>query len=140
MGVIVVLAPALMAGLLAIVGVYITTRTTVNTVRDTTQTTREVAEETRKVARETLHATVAFNREATRQKEDAAKREEWWRRFEWAAQLSMDESSAVKARGLRLLLILRHSPLAGPDEQGLMYAFITGYNADLIRRATEGGH
>ncbi|RSN34686.1 hypothetical protein DL990_13720 [Amycolatopsis sp. WAC 01416] len=63
------------------------------------------------------------NDRATEQRELAARREEWWRRFTWAAELAMDESSSKRALGLSLMLKLARSELAKQDEYQLLDVF-----------------
>ena len=60
---------------------------------------------------------------ATVQREVAARREEWWRRFTWAAELALDDSPAKRAAGLRTLTQLAHSDLAQRDEYLILDAF-----------------
>lgn len=61
---------------------------------------------------------------ATRQRERAARREEWWRRFEYASELALDEESeARREAGLMLLDALAQSPLAGTDELAQLRVF-----------------
>lgn len=68
------------------------------------------------------HAARANDR-ATQQRELAARREEWWRRFIWAADLALDESSVKRVTGLKLLTKLAQSDLAEHDEALLLDAF-----------------
>lgn len=67
--------------------------------------------------------TVRGNDRATEQRELAARREEWWRRFEWAAALAMDESPTKRVAGLKLLTKLAQSELAQQDECTLLDVF-----------------
>lgn len=60
---------------------------------------------------------------ATVQREGAARREEWWRRFTWAAELALDESPTKRAAGLRMLTQLAQSELAERDEYLMLDAF-----------------
>lgn len=60
---------------------------------------------------------------ATTQREVAARREEWWRRFTWAAGLALDDSSARRAAGLRVLAQLALSDLSQRDEYLILDAF-----------------
>lgn len=60
---------------------------------------------------------------ATVQREGAARREEWWRRFTWAADLALDESPTKRAAGLRTLTQLAQSELAQRDEYLILDAF-----------------
>ncbi|WP_260478760.1 hypothetical protein [Kibdelosporangium aridum] len=66
---------------------------------------------------------VRGNDRATEQRELAARREEWWRRFTWAAELAMDESSVKRVAGLKLLTQLAQSDLAERDECLLLDVF-----------------
>lgn len=63
------------------------------------------------------------NDRATEQREWAARREEWWRRFTWAAELAMDESAAKRTLGLSLMMKLARSELAQQDEYDLLDVF-----------------
>lgn len=63
------------------------------------------------------------NDRATEQREVAARREEWWRRFTWAAELALDESPAKRVAGLKLLAKLAQSELAQRDECLLLDVF-----------------
>lgn len=63
------------------------------------------------------------NDRATEQRELAARREEWWRRFTWAAELALDESPAKRVAGLKLLATLARSDLAQREECLLLDVF-----------------
>lgn len=67
--------------------------------------------------------TARGNDRATEQRDLAARREEWWRRFTWAADLARDESEVNRALGLRLLTALARSDLAQRDEVLLLEVF-----------------
>lgn len=60
---------------------------------------------------------------ATAQRAVAARREEWWRRFTWAAELTLDDSSTKRASGLRVLTQLALSDLSQRDEYLILDAF-----------------
>ncbi|GAB3474075.1 hypothetical protein [Amycolatopsis cihanbeyliensis] len=66
---------------------------------------------------------VRGNDRATEQRDLAARREEWWRRFIWAAELALDESPAKRVAGLKLLGKLAQSDLAHRDECLLLDVF-----------------
>jgi len=66
---------------------------------------------------------VRGNDRATEQREIAARREEWWRRFTWAADLALDESAVKQTAGLELLIKLAESDLAKADECLLIDVF-----------------
>lgn len=54
---------------------------------------------------------------ATDQRELQAKREEWWRRFQYAAELALDENNERRANiGVLMVRKMVTSTLAGPDE------------------------
>lgn len=59
----------------------------------------------------------------TEQRELAGRREEWWRRFTWAAELTWDESAKKRTAGLHLLTKLAQSDLAGKEECLLLDSF-----------------
>ncbi|MFC6088094.1 hypothetical protein [Saccharothrix lopnurensis] len=63
------------------------------------------------------------NDRATEQRELAARREEWWRRFTWAAELALDQDPAKRVAGLKLLTKLGQSDLAQADESVLLDVF-----------------
>lgn len=63
------------------------------------------------------------NDRATEQRELAARREEWWRRFTWAAELALDQSSDRRTVGLTLMMKLARSSLAEHDEFELLDVF-----------------
>lgn len=67
--------------------------------------------------------TVHGNDRSTEQRELAARREEWWRRFTWAAELALDDSPAKRVAGLKLLAKLAQSDLAQRDECLLLDVF-----------------
>ncbi len=67
------------------------------------------------------------------QRELSARREEWWRRFTWAADLTMDESATKRSIGLQLVKKLTESELAGKDEYVLLES-LTEQLGDLGRR------
>ncbi|GGM67363.1 hypothetical protein GCM10011608_60770 [Micromonospora sonchi] len=60
---------------------------------------------------------------ATGQRELAGRREEWWRRFTWAAELALDDAPAKRVTGLKLLAKLAQSELAERDECLLLDVF-----------------
>ncbi|GAA4529368.1 hypothetical protein [Amycolatopsis samaneae] len=86
--------------------------------------------------------TVRGNDRATEQRELAARREEWWRRFTWAAELALAESPAKRVTGLKLLTELAQSDLAQHDECVLLDVFqdrvLDTVLDDLSERAEEG--
>lgn len=62
---------------------------------------------------------------ATGQREQQSKREEWWRRFEFAMTLALDSEQTRKQRvGFRAIQVLANSPLAGPDELVVVNAVV----------------
>ncbi|UMP00015.1 hypothetical protein [Amycolatopsis sp. EV170708-02-1] len=77
---------------------------------------------------------VRGNDRATEQRELAARREEWWRRFAWAADLALsDDSPAKQTAGLQLLVTLAESDLAQRDESQLLYVFQKRLLDELLR-------
>ncbi|MGH3925756.1 MAG: hypothetical protein ACRDTT_23335 [Pseudonocardiaceae bacterium] len=50
-------------------------------------------------------------------------RAEWWRRFTWAAELALDDSSVRRMTGLKLLTKLAQSDLAQRDDYLLLDVF-----------------
>ncbi|MEU3624841.1 hypothetical protein BS329_18015 [Amycolatopsis coloradensis] len=79
------------------------------------------------------------NDRATEQRELAARREEWWRRFTWAAELAMDESAAKRALGLSLMMKLARSDLAQQDENDLLDVFHQRALSDILEQADQIG-
>jgi hypothetical protein len=63
-----------------------------------------------------IRFSVRGNDRATEQRELAARREEWWRRFTWAAELALAPEPERRTAGLRLLTSLAQSELAQRDE------------------------
>lgn len=59
-------------------------------------------------------------KQATGQRELQARREEWWRRFQWATGLAISRDERQARIGLALLVALSDSTLASNDELGAM--------------------
>lgn len=70
-----------------------------------------------------VRMSVRGNDRATGQRELAARREEWWRRFTWAADLAVDDSPQKRITGLNLLTVLARSDLAQLEECLLLDVF-----------------
>ena len=64
-----------------------------------------------------------YTKYETRQRERAARREEWWRRFEWAASLALSEQEIAQTAGLHVLTQLGQSALADADDAELLQTF-----------------
>ncbi|MFK0244610.1 hypothetical protein ACIQUM_07915 [Amycolatopsis azurea] len=79
------------------------------------------------------------NDRATEQRDLAARREEWWRRFTWAAELAMNESAAKRTLGLSLMLKLARSELAQQDEYDLLDVFHQRTLGDILGSADDVG-
>lgn len=79
-----------------------------------------------------LAARIGANRssEATDQREKASAREEWFKRFEWATELTLQSDDAAKAAGFAALGALATSKLASVDDLKLLAALTanTGLN------------
>ena len=60
---------------------------------------------------------------AARLREKGARREEWWRRVQWAADLALGDDLRRRAAGLNLLRKLVVSPLALNDDAQLLTIF-----------------
>jgi hypothetical protein len=58
----------------------------------------------------------------TAQRENAAAREEWFRRLQWAAELALAEDNRSSAAGLAALKVLGDSPLAADADLRLLEA------------------
>ena len=78
-------------------------------------------------------------KEATRQRETAAAREEWFRRLQWAASLALSGDQRTQVAGLNLLQALAESPLAGPTELDLLAALNDNTSLDAYRRHLDLG-
>ena len=59
-------------------------------------------------------------KQATGQRELQARREEWWRRFQWATSLAISPDERQSRIGLALLVALSDSSLASRDELDAM--------------------
>jgi len=59
---------------------------------------------------------------ATAELDRAARREEWFRRVQWAAGLTLDADARARTDGLRLLGVLARSDLADADDLALLDA------------------
>lgn len=70
-----------------------------------------------------VRMSVRGNDRATEQRELAARREEWWRRFTWAAELTLDDAEHKRVVGLNLLTTLARSDLARREECLLLDVF-----------------
>ncbi len=66
---------------------------------------------------------VRGNDRATVQRELAARREEWWRRFTWAAEMSLSDVPAKRVAGLTMLTQLARSELAQREDLLLLDDF-----------------
>ena len=55
-------------------------------------------------------------RSAIDQRENQARREEWWRRFQWAIELALSDDEYRASIGTILLLEIAQSPLASEAE------------------------
>ncbi|WP_131818723.1 hypothetical protein [Mycobacteroides abscessus] len=72
---------------------------------------------------------------ATAQREQQARREQWWVRFEFAMTLALDSEQTRKQRvGFRAIQVLANSPLAGPDELVVVNAVV-----DALAYGTDNG-
>lgn len=74
-----------------------------------------------------LAARIGSNRafEATDQREKAAAREEWFRRVQWATELTLRPDLASQATGLSMLAALADSELASDDDLGFIESLNT---------------
>lgn len=66
-----------------------------------------------------------------RQRDLADRRDQWWKRYQWATDLTLDEDVHRRDLGLRVLETLAASRLAGPEEIDLLDEAVT---AELDRR------
>jgi hypothetical protein len=79
-----------------------------------------------------VRLSVRGNDRATDQRELAARREEWWRRFTWAAELALDEAAHKRVVGLNLLTTLALSDLAQREECLLLDVFQSRVLASVV--------
>lgn len=62
---------------------------------------------------------------ATAQREQQARREQWWSRFEFSMNLALDLDNPAKRRiGVRVIEGLSRSPLAGNDELAVLASVV----------------
>lgn len=59
-------------------------------------------------------------RRGSRDADRRGSREEWWRRFAWAAEAANHEDYILRSSGTALLRALHASPLAGDDERRIL--------------------
>lgn len=64
-------------------------------------------------------------------------RAEWWRRFTWAAELALDNSSVKRVTGLKLLTKLAQSDLAQRDDYLLLDVFQGRVLDELLRDSSD---
>lgn len=71
-----------------------------------------------------LAATVALvvGVATVRQRDRADQREQWWRRAQWALDLTLSDSPTRARRGFALMSYLSETSLAGGDERAMMQA------------------
>ena len=67
-----------------------------------------------------------------RQRDLADRRDQWWKRYVWAMELTLSAELADKDLGLDVLGLLGRSRLAGREEIEILDA---GLTATLVRRA-----
>lgn len=83
-----------------------------------------------------VRMSVRGNDRATDQRELAARREEWWRRFTWAAELALDGAAEKRVVGLNLLTTLARSDLAQREECLLLDVFQARVLATVVPDAS----
>jgi hypothetical protein len=85
-----------------------------------------------------LAARIRSNRafEATDQREKAAAREEWFRRVQWATELTLRTDPASRATGLSILASLADSELASRDDLGFIESLnTTNFQLDEVEQS-----
>lgn len=85
-----------------------------------------------------LAARIGSNRafEATDQREKAAAREEWFRRVQWATELTLRTDPASRATGLSILASLADSELASRDDLGFIESLnTTNFQLDEVEQS-----
>jgi hypothetical protein len=70
----------------------------------------------------------------TSQRETQSRREEWWRRFRWAVELTANEDPERRTVGFAVLGELVRSPLASDDERRIVVAVTDPVLAGYRRR------
>jgi hypothetical protein len=78
------------------------------------------------------------NQVATEQREQAAAREEWFRRVQWANGLALSGDDRTSAAGFAVLSELADSPLATADDLRLLLALSRDERLDKAGRKYEG--
>jgi hypothetical protein len=66
-----------------------------------------------------------------RQRDLADRRDQWWKRYQWATDLTLGQDEHARRMGLEVLELLGQSRLAGAEEIELLEA---GMTAELSRR------
>lgn len=80
-----------------------------------------------------LVATVALfvGLRTVRQRDRADRRDQWWKRAQWATDLTLSDDPHRRELGYTALAVLGASRLAGPEELDLLDVALT---AELLRR------
>jgi hypothetical protein len=76
-----------------------------------------------------------------RQRDLADRRDQWWKRFVWANELTLAQDEQARALGLETLELLARSSLAGPEEIELLDVGMTAALAarpDLLDDGWQG--
>lgn len=76
---------------------------------------------------------------ATSQRELQGRREEWWRRFQWATELTMDPAGQRAKIGATLLTSLSRSELAGYGELDAILGVLAAVYGDSLAAEDELG-
>lgn len=78
-----------------------------------------------------------------RQRDLADRRDQWWKRFVWAHELTLAEDEPRRALGLEALELLARSRLAGAEESELLDVGMTAalsVRPDLLDDGWHGEH
>ena len=74
------------------------------------------------------------------QKSRADRRDQWWKRAQWAIEQTFQADNEQKALGFRVLQVLADSQLAAPEELRILESLTTPEIEALAPAAQEGDH
>ena len=80
------------------------------------------------------------NYRETSQREQAARREEWWRRFQWATEMALSGEPDKTNIGVLLINAAVDSQLAGVDEQQAAYLVLGEVARSALAIEEPSGH
>ena len=74
-----------------------------------------------------------------RQNLDAANRQQWWARAQWAIDSALSDREGIQLMGLRVLTSLKTSGLATPQDAELFDSIAAGIQDDIAHSASVQG-